>query len=258
MQEKKTICIDPGHGGTDPGAVNGAFTEKYVALEIGKALKKELLERGYIVYMTRSEDVFHTPYQKAKYANQVNADIFVSIHCNSAASESAHGTETLSFDLDGKSFFLAQAIQKSLIAATTLTNRGVKQRRDLIVLNTTSMPAALVETAFISNPEEKRLLMTDAFRKKTAKAIAEGIDSYFGLKKGNDASQEGPFISTAPSETKEDASKTVAQDSSVITVAQAKKIIQTKTGFDENTMHYLEYYRYADSLLIRLAKAMDF
>ena len=233
MQEKKTVCIDPGHGGTDPGAVNGAFTEKYVALEIAKALKKELLERGYIVYKTRSEDVFHTPYQKAKYANQVNADIFVSIHCNSAANESAHGTETLSFDLDGKSFFLAQAIQKSLIAATTLTNRGVKQRRDLIVLNTTSMPAALVETAFISNPEEKRLLMTDAFRKKTAKAIAEGIDSYCGKKV---VEKEG--------------------EASNVTTKEAKQIIQETCGFDENTMQYLSFYKYADSLLVRLAEAM--
>lgn len=178
--KSKIICIDPGHGGTDPGAVNGAFTEKYAVLSIGTALKKELVKRGYTVYMTRETDVYHTPYQKAKYGNQVGADIFVSIHCNAAASESAHGTETLSYDLDGKSYKLAKAIQESLIAVTNLTDRGVKQRKDLIVLNSTTMPAALVETAFISNKEEKLLLMDEAFRQKIAAAIADGINRYYG------------------------------------------------------------------------------
>lgn len=177
--------------------------------------------------MTRNEDIYHTPYQKSNYANQVNADVFVSIHCNAASSETAHGTETLSFDLDGESFRLAQAIQKSLIAVTALTDRGVKQRRDLIVLNSTSMPAVLVETAFISNTEEKRLLMTDAFRKKIAKAIAEGIDEYYGKK-----------------------------EEKVLTVEEAKKIIKDKCGFDDNTMQYLSFYKYADSLITRLAEAM--
>ena len=203
------------------------MSEKYVVLEIAKVLKKELIERGYDVYMTRNEDIYHTPYQKSNYANQVNADIFVSIHCNAASSETAHGTETLSFDLDGESFRLAQAIQKSLIAATSLTDRGVKQRRDLIVLNSTSMPAVLVEAAFISNTEEKRLLMTDAFRKKIAKAIAEGIDEYYGKK-----------------------------EVKVLTVEEAKKVIKEKCGFDDNTMQYLSFYKYADSLIMRLAEAM--
>lgn len=195
-------------------------------LSIGTALKKELVKRGYTVMMTRETDVYHTPYQKAKYGNQVGADIFVSIHCNAAASESAHGTETLSYDLDGESYKLAKAIQESLIAVTNLTDRGVKQRKDLIVLNSTTMPAALVETAFISNKEEKLLLMDEAFRIKTAKAIAQGIDTYFG---------------------KEEES---------MTVEEAKKIIQDKCKFDDNTMQYLSFYRYADSMLTRLAEVM--
>lgn len=190
--------------------------------------------------MTRETDVYHTPYQKAKYGNQVGADIFVSIHCNAAASESAHGTETLSYDLDGESYKLAKAIQESLIAVTNLTDRGVKQRKDLIVLNSTTMPAALVETAFISNKEEKLLLMDEAFRQKIAAAIANGIDSYFGKESQNETEN----------------GKDQNGEGKNMTVEEAKKVIQEKCGFDDNTMLYLSFYRYADSMLTRLAEAM--
>ena len=190
--------------------------------------------------MTRETDVYHTPYQKAKYGNQVGADIFVSIHCNAAASESAHGTETLSYDLDGESYKLAKAIQESLIAVTNLTDRGVKQRKDLIVLNSTTMPAALVETAFISNKEEKLLLMDEAFRQKIAAAIANGIDSYFGKESQNETEN----------------GKDQNGEGKNMTVEEAKKTIQEKCGFDDNTMQYLSFYRYADSMLTRLAEAM--
>ena len=74
------VCIDPGHGGSDPGAVNGALYEKDVVLDIGKMLKELLKNAGYEVIMTRENDTYLTPRQKANIGNEKRADIFVSIH----------------------------------------------------------------------------------------------------------------------------------------------------------------------------------
>lgn len=224
MAAIKKICIDPGHGGTDPGAVNGALTEKYVNLEIALELKRLLVDKGFKVYMTREGDVFETPLAKAKKANAAGADIFISIHCNSSADAQAEGTETLCFDGGGECYNLAKAIQESLVSLLKLRDRGVKIRPELTVLNSTKMPAVLIETAFISNGKEKKLLMDSAFRKKAAKAICEGLCVYLGM--GDES----------------------------MTLEEAKKIVKEKYGFDENTMEYLEFYRFSESLILRLAQ----
>ena len=220
------VCIDPGHGGSDPGAVNGALYEKDVVLDVGLRLKKLLLNAGYEVIMTRENDTYLTPRQKADIGNRANADIFVSLHCNSAASEQANGTETLTFDEDGMGFRLGENIQKKLVSALGLRNRGVKIRKELTVLNSTRMPAALAEIAFISNTNEKLMLIRPEFKAMTAKAVFDGIEEYFG-KGGED-----------------------------MTVEEAKKTVKDKCGFDDNTMKYLEFYRYGDKLIIRIAEKL--
>lgn len=217
------ICIDPGHGGTDPGATNGALYEKDVVLDIALKLKKLLQDAGYEVFMTREKDIYNTPYQKAAYGNNVKADIFVSIHCNSATSEQANGTETLIYGgPEGER--LGKCIQESLIKELVLTDRGVKIRKELTVLNSTNMPAVLVETAFISNPEEKLLLLKTEFKAKVSLGIFNGIEEYFG------------------------------KGSNTMTLEEAKKIVKEKYNFDDNTMLYLEMYRYGENLLKRLAE----
>ena len=218
------VCIDPGHGGSDPGAVNGALYEKDVVLDIGKKLKELLKNAGYEVIMTRENDTYLTPRQKANIGNEKRADIFVSIHCNSASSEEANGTETLTFDEDGMSYLLGRCIQKNLISALGLKDRGIKIRKELTVLNSTSMPAVLAEIAFISNVSEKLMLVRPDFKAKTAKAIFNGIEEYF--EKGGDE----------------------------VTLEEAKKIVREGCGFDDNTMKYLEFYRYGDKLITRIAE----
>ena len=177
----KLIAIDAGHGGSDPGACASAAQEKNITLEIAKKLKSELLNQGYKVFMTRENDTYDTPLKKAQKANEKGADIFISIHCNSASSTAANGIETLAYDLAGDSGKLAKMVQTQLIKATGLMDRGIKKRKDLIVLNSTKMTAILVETAFISNQSERLLLLSDSFQEKTAKAICRGVCEYLGM-----------------------------------------------------------------------------
>ena len=167
------ICIDPGHGGKDSGATNGKAYEKTVNLAVSLKLKALLIDRGLEVLLTRETDVFNTVTEKA--------DIFVSIHCNAAASVTANGTETLTYKLNGDDLRLAIAIQNKLVTYLKRKDRGVKARPDLAVLNQTKMPSALVELAFITNEAEKQLLVSADFQNAAAKAIFEGILSYAGL-----------------------------------------------------------------------------
>lgn len=108
-------------------------------------------------------------------ANEWPADIFISIHCN-AANGMAHGTETLIHSEGGRAEQLAECIQRQIVDSLDTTDRGLKERPELIVLRATDMPAVLVELAFIDNDEDAELLMTrqDDF----ARAIARGVTDY--------------------------------------------------------------------------------
>lgn len=180
------ICIDPGHGGYDPGAVGqNGLQEKDVALSIGLKLRDKLQAQGIGVIITRDWDtalgdnVNADLNNRAVIANQNNVDLFVSVHCNSAADSSAHGTETYAYTPGGQGEQLARAIQAELIHAIGLTDRGVKFA-NYAVLRETNMSAVLVETAFISNPTEECILADDTWRERYAVAITKGICNFIG------------------------------------------------------------------------------
>lgn len=175
------IVLDAGHGGKDPGAVNGSHQEKVYALDIVKRLGKILSGRGVNVLYTREDDTYPTLRDRTDYANEVNADYFISIHLNSAANSTAKGIETLIYGNGGNAEALAEKVQASLINATDAINRGVKVRTNLAVLKNTNMPAILVETGFISNPEEVKKLATEQYREILAKAIADGVSEYLNI-----------------------------------------------------------------------------
>lgn len=175
------IFIDAGHGGKDSGATNGNTFEKDIALKIVLKLNEILKSRGFQTQLSRTTDVFVELNERAKKANNFASDIFVSIHLNSAANADASGIETLIYSYAGQNKKLGDDIQNALIAATNAKNRGVKERPDLAVLNSTKMPAVLVEVGFISNTNEKNLLVTDAYQNKIAGAIADGILKYYGM-----------------------------------------------------------------------------
>ena len=169
----KTICIDPGHGGKDPGACAGGVCEKDIALDV--ALKTGVLLTDYEIIYTRTEDVYVGLSQRARIANAAEADLFISIHCNSAPNASTNGMEVYVHTSRGAdSTRTAHAIYDRLLPASGLKGRGVKAN-NYAVLRETKMPAVLVELGFISNPSDRAKLTNFAWQDDAAQAIADGI-----------------------------------------------------------------------------------
>lgn len=175
------ICIDPGHGGKDPGAVNGNYQEKNFNLDIAKKLAFFLeSENEFKIIFTRTEDIYVSLDDRCSIANKNKCDFFISIHINSATNPAANGIETLCYE-QFQSKNLAKYIQKALISATGAKDRGVKVTNMLYVLTNTKMPAVLVEAGFISNQEDLYSLVDDDYQDKIAGAIALGICDYFQI-----------------------------------------------------------------------------
>jgi len=176
----KRICIDPGHGGYDPGAVGpSGVKEKDINLAVAKLLADKLRNVGKEVILTRAGDLVpwrpdNDLWERCNIANKANADIFISIHCNSANNPAATGTETFCYQRVGASFDLSQAVQNSLVQTLGLPDRGVKTA-NFYVLKATKMPAILVELAFINNPREEALLNSPGFQNTCAEAIFKGL-----------------------------------------------------------------------------------
>jgi N-acetylmuramoyl-L-alanine amidase len=192
FSQKPLIYIDPGHGGSDPGAIgiNGVH-EADIALAIGLKLKTLLDNNGYRTMISRSSDTYVDLYDRANQANNAGADAFISIHCDAYGSPSANGTTVLYYPngyngdtRDNKTF--AQIIHDNLMKEINTTDRGLSERPNLVVLNQTKMPAVLVETGFVTSPTDVQLLTNDNFQWKVAQGIYNGIVEYFEkLKNGS-------------------------------------------------------------------------
>lgn len=178
------LVIDPGHGGYDPGAIGPTgITEAAVNLAIARLLSGLMSDAGHTVLMTWGGDELSLPNDEASVeleercatANQAQADLFVSIHCNASDNPEAHGTETW-YHCAGDQ--LAYTVQQYL-ANLGLADRGIKQG-SFYVLKYTDMPAILIETAFVSNIQEEQLLAAPDFQHQAAQAIARGICEYWG------------------------------------------------------------------------------
>ena len=182
------IYIDPGHNcsGDDTGAVGYGLKEQDVSVQIGVILRELLLVSGQTVKMSR-ENITDTVAQglsaslagRYNAANSWDADIFVSIHCNSANTK-AYGCETYYYTGSSKGRRLADCVQPELAKETGLCNRGVKSA-NFAVIKHTNMPAILVETAFIDNYDDNRFLASDDGKYKCAVGIYKGICDYLGI-----------------------------------------------------------------------------
>jgi len=215
------VCIDPGHGGSDLGAVGaGSTKEKDITLKVSNKLKKILeMELGIRVIMTRESDVEMALDSRVAKANNQNAQLFLSIHVNSSYRKSARGPETFFVSLKAtdknamqlamkennaftgmgeetedddlkmilwsmaqtehikESSRLADYIQAELNVLMNTRNRGVKQA-PFRVLMRASMPAVLIEIAFVSNKYEENRLRDDGFLDKVAESIYNGVSKY--------------------------------------------------------------------------------
>lgn len=178
----KRIIVDAGHGGTDVGAIGpSGVREAQVTLAVARRLKEELNALGAEVRMPRNSDTFISLKQRVATANAWPAQLFVSVHCNSAGSAAAHGTETFYHRTGDGSSRMAASVLRDFSQATKLDSRGVKNA-NFYVIKHTKMPAVLHELAFVSNPKEEKLLASADFQAKAAKAIANGIRSFVASK----------------------------------------------------------------------------
>lgn len=167
------IALDAGHGGSDPGAVYKGRQEKDDTLDLTLAVGDILKKNGIDVYYTRTTDEYETPFKKATDANNSGADLFVSIHRNSSENTNQYsGVETLVYSDTGLKAEVARNINNQLEDAG-FKNLGVDERKNLVVLKRTKMPAVLVEVGFINNDKDNYLF--DEEFDSIAQAIADGI-----------------------------------------------------------------------------------
>lgn len=189
----RTIVVDPGHGGPDPGAISPVvkgLTEEQVNLDVALQVKALLEARGARVVLTRQSDAAPVRPQGARtdsdlewrtvIAQQAGADLFLSIHANAAGS-AEQGTETYwcagNFNSE-RSQYLAGLVQRELVGALGRKDRGVKENI-FYVVKFAQAPAVLAELGFLTHPEEARLLADPQFRARAAAAIARAVEAYF-------------------------------------------------------------------------------
>jgi N-acetylmuramoyl-L-alanine amidase len=209
------VVLDPGHGGTDTGAIAASGTqEKVLTLALAQRLAAELERRGLKVVLTRTSDASIPLVQRTALANFNQADLFVSIHLNSAPGRSARGAETYYLSKEatdlwsselaarenlefGEEFTprgelnlvlwelaqsshiresagLAEMIQQEFNSLLGTKDRGVRQA-PFAVLEGAQMPAVLVEVAFLSNPQEAKRLTDPAFQDQVTSALARAV-----------------------------------------------------------------------------------
>jgi N-acetylmuramoyl-L-alanine amidase len=193
----KVIVIDPGHGGSDPGAIGqGGLQEKTVNLAVALQTKVLLQKAGAKVLMTREtdRDVYGPDASdveelksRTTIANLQKADVFISIHSNSSANREVSGTSTYFYRKTAYDGLLAQTIQQSLLQAGGLVDRRVNVA-NFYVTKRAHMPAALIELAFLSNKNEEKLLGSPQFQQQMAQGIVQGLEKFFAQasKQGGD------------------------------------------------------------------------
>jgi N-acetylmuramoyl-L-alanine amidase len=179
------LYLDPGHGGTDPGAQGNGLREKDINLDIAKSIK-DILEAGYEnmnIKMSRTSDTTKSLSERTAEANSWGADFYLSIHCN-AANGTARGYEDFihsSLSDTSQTAKYRDIIHAEIVKLNELINRG-KKKANFHVLRETSMPALLSENGFIDNPSDAALMKDPVWRRKVAQGHANGIAKAFNLK----------------------------------------------------------------------------
>ena len=181
-EKQKLIVIDAGHGDEDPGSSISNVDEKDLNLQIALKLKSALEEEGYEVMMTRSDDTYLTLTERAEFANEVEADLFISIHQNSYIDDSTVSGIEVYYNESTKTEsdeVLAQFIQTELVETTGARDRGIRAYDELVVTRKTEMPACLVELGYMTNKSELSLLQSDAYQYKLVTGMVNGINQFF-------------------------------------------------------------------------------
>lgn len=206
------IVIDAGHGGSDPGArgANGSW-EKNVNLALAQKLAARLLAEGFQVRLTRSDDTFVPLYDRSGIANNANASLFISLHANASPRHDRTGTSVWYTVKEGYPATMAQAAHRKSLAETVLrnlvANLGLPSEgihlANYVVTRETRMPSILIESGYIDNPNEERLLNDSALQERDAEGIVRGVKEYLaanpaGIGPSNPASEFDTVINAAP------------------------------------------------------------
>lgn len=182
------VILDPGHGGFDSGASHFGVHEKDIVLDIALRMEHKLKDLGIDAIYSRRTDKFVELHDRANMSNKINPDAFISIHINAAPIESPRGIATFLYTPNGfqkkEREELARAIQDSLIEEFPDWKDWGILREGFYVIKYTKNPSVLVEFGFLSNPEDRAMLVKEDVRERAAKAIAKGIDIF--LKNNND------------------------------------------------------------------------
>jgi N-acetylmuramoyl-L-alanine amidase len=202
-KQVKTICLDPGHGGKDPGNREGREQEKKYTLLLAQELKSALGKAGFNVVLTRSSDAYPELNERPEFARKRGADVFVSLHFNSAdsvAAKSVQGVEVYCLTpthatstnmrgattgtgasagnrFDAKNALLAYQIQRAIVRTVGAEDRGVRRAR-FAVLRLAEVPAVLIEAGFMTHPTEAKKIYSSAYRQQMAQAITTGLLAY--------------------------------------------------------------------------------
>jgi len=200
-KKAKIICLDPGHGGKEPGYRVGSKREKDYTLTLAFELREQLRKAGFKVHLTRSTDRTVELSDRPAVAKRHKADLFVSLHFNATdgGRNDAKGSETYCYTPAGapstnaggkgsggwaagnkfnaNNLVLACQIQKSLVRNLNVEDRGVRRAR-FAVLRDATMPAVLIEAGFLSHPAEGKKILNAAYRREMARAIVSGITNY--------------------------------------------------------------------------------
>jgi N-acetylmuramoyl-L-alanine amidase len=208
------ICLDPGHG--TPAAVGrqvepigpgsrtmkikdggGTAGEAAVALAIATRARELLVERGYRVAMTRTGPTIQLGdgngnIARARFCNRRHAALMVRIHADGSGDTSLHGVSTLvpawhkdwTDDIYASSLRAGRSIQRAVVSSTGAANRGLVQRADLTGFNWADVPAVLVESGFLSNPTERRLLRSGTYQQRVARGLTAGVAAFVALPSG--------------------------------------------------------------------------
>ena len=187
----RTVLVDVGHGGADPGMIGvGGLEEKGINLQIAVKLKAILEEKGYTVVMTREEDKGlddeDSRNQKAQdmqrriaIIKECRPVLCVSIHQNSYQDSEVYGPQVFYYEDSAQGKELAELIQKELNTGLEVARpRVAKGNKTYYLLKRSESVLNIVECGFLTNPKEAELLQTEEYQKKVAEAVAKGIDAY--------------------------------------------------------------------------------
>ena len=229
------VCLDPGHysGIAGKRSPDGTYAEHEFNLDMAKRLKALLEQQGIAVTLTRSSDVNVTLQQRVAIANKIkDLDLFFSIHTNAAGNSGWYDAKGLivytsaAGDTAGRNIAAKKILARMKEAGVTIRGAGIAHSL-LYVLRHTTAPAVLVEHGFHTNREETALLKTDGYRQKLAEADAKGICDFLGVAWKEPKKEEAP--------------------------TDYRTAVQSRFGLAEETMKYLEQYKFGPDLLRKLA-----